>query len=200
MYNLQDIIKKLPKSIFSHDINSNIGKILDLFVSELNEINIAREDVKKLVNINFNFGKNLDNFGANFLIPRAGRTDEEYRTAIKIYFNLLKSPGTLNSMIEFLAFFLGVDNNRIIIEESLKDFGSFTGIKHKIIIIKPFVEDLINAGITADQFFKVAKKIKPAGTGLKLFIDGTFKFSDNPTESTFNSDFGFDEGLFSGLN
>jgi hypothetical protein len=84
----------------------NINKIVDILVSEIQELDNAIVDVQELRTLSNAKGEQLEEIGAKLKVYRDNLGDEDYRTAIKVKILRSKSAGTENDIAEVIRLLL----------------------------------------------------------------------------------------------
>lgn len=118
----QETLDLLP-DIYDKSIDSNIFKIIQVFVEELSQLCDVFEDIAGLENINNVFGATLDLLGADFNLIRSGRSDEDFRALIFAKQSNFIDGNTINAVINYLSFFVPLEDITLI-ERYVEDLGT----------------------------------------------------------------------------
>lgn len=172
-----DIFDKSTESNISrfwmaiHDCLQGVDGVTGLFE--------ALNDVEASKKIDTATGRQLDLIGEDVGQPRITSDDEYYRLLIKSRIQANISPGDLNSLERFISVLLDVPLPDVTITETdpatiyiSVPIGTFTG------------------ALTVDRFMVIMHRVKPAGVGFLLFVEGTFQFADDDVVQI-NEDEGF---------
>ncbi len=81
-----------------------IEALLDAFVVQIQELEDAGQELSDLLDIDLMTGVNLDNIGEIVTQPREGRSDSDYRQAIREKIRANVSSGTPDEIIEAFEF------------------------------------------------------------------------------------------------
>jgi len=107
-----DDIKLLPKSHLLNEADTTQGKLWLAFAEQEDEVNVAIDGVRAILEIATASGINLDRLGELLGEPRAGKGDVEYRVFLSIAIMTLASRGDIASL-NSLAIALGFENVNI---------------------------------------------------------------------------------------
>lgn len=118
----QETLNLLP-DIYDKSVNSNIFKIMQVIVEELNQLFDVFNDIAGLEDINNVFGVTLDLLGADFNLVRGGKTDEDFRALIFAKESNFIDGNTINSVINYFSFFVPLENITLI-ERFIEDLGT----------------------------------------------------------------------------
>ena len=164
---------------YRKDTDSNIGKLLNLVASELEDIKESLETTERYRDIDQATGATLDRIGQNIQQLRGPATDEVYRIMLKSKIARNLSTGDINTIIRVLATTLNTDAENIKVTEL---YSGSTPEPAAVFIRFPTV--LINQiGLSANQFGRIVNRITAAGVRADVTFEGTFAFSSNPTQS-----------------
>lgn len=92
----------------------NFNKLIQLFLEQVQEIEVATLSIADQKNINTAVGKWLDYIGGIIGESRKGREDSEYRLALLLKVAINNSDGTPNTIIDITKQFTGSSNSKII--------------------------------------------------------------------------------------
>lgn len=101
----QDTLDLLP-DIYDKSVDSNIYKIIQVFVEELNKLFDVFDDIAGLENIENVFGATLDLLGADFNLVRSGKSDDDFRALIFAKQSNFVDGNTIDAIICYLSFFV----------------------------------------------------------------------------------------------
>ena len=147
MLKSEDFIR-LGSNLIDNNGENNI-KIAEVLTHSQNVSVKIYDSLLKLFVLDELTGKNLDDYGARFNVPRQNLNDNDYRALIKAM-SIIKFKGnTYNSITEALALYLRVSESAITLSEIQPDdtdYPRFTLIKH--IIVKDTIDNFKLAGKT----------------------------------------------------
>lgn len=139
MLKSEDFIR-LGSNLIDNNGENNI-KIAEVLTHSQNVSVKIYDSLLKLFVLDELTGKNLDDYGARFNVPRQNLDDNDYRALIKAM-SIIKFKGnTYNSITEALALYLRVSESAITLSEIQPDdtdYPRFTLIKH--IIVKDTID------------------------------------------------------------
>ena len=152
--------------------------LLTAFINEVQDLENVLFDVLELTSLDEAFGEQLDGFGSIVGENREGRTDDDFRLAIRARLRLNLSNGTAEDMIELIRALVGDKQVEIV-----EDFA-FSPAHFDAYILDPIDVD-------GFQVAKFVRSGKPAGVRaiLHWFAAGAFQFDVGP---------GFDVGKLGG--
>ncbi len=116
----EDMLNRLTDA-YNKAKESNIGKLLQLVASELEDIELALKEIERQRDVDEAEGYTLDRIGRNVLEVRNGKLDKQYRDFIKTKVRANLSAGDIETINEIAAVFIG-DNFKSIRE--MWDFGA----------------------------------------------------------------------------
>ena len=199
MFDFDNLARNLPDS-YKKTKDSNNYKFLEIerlsgakLLQTLNDI-FESNDLENAV------GRTLDYFGDLVGQPRGNATDEQYRFLIKAKVARNHSIGTIDSVVNTLAFVFNCDANKI----SLYEYNSPVSKIGTIRIDSVPIEEIIEANLSMEQVEEIVFALLPVGITLeKIMYKGTFKFvateADINTEQTDGSrGFSAEEGSTTG--
>lgn len=128
-----------------------INGLLKSFLLEIQKLEDSTEFLKNL-SINNSMGEDLDRIGRLWNVPRAGRGDEEYRAAILSFVSNIDPDISPEGIMEALRAYGQTD--LVALHEH---FPAFT-------------QTYMGEGWIPDMY-SVLLTLKPAGTGISLFVD-----------------------------
>lgn len=152
-------MKLLLSYFYGKNENSNNQSILRIFKTEMDEISLVMQDVINNYDIDQAHDYGLDVLGANVNLPRLGRSDDEYRTAIKIEDIKNVSTGTIPDIREILQ--LTFDTDEIGINEN-----DIANIEIQVPVDGPITD--------FDDLEELADNVAAAGVGVDVFLLGSF--------------------------
>lgn len=217
MYKLKDLLNKLPDN-YIKQTKSNLGKLISIFLDQINDVNDVKENIKKQKKLEEATGYSLNQHGANVQQARGNLKDDIYRLLIKSKIRTNLSPGDINSLIEYIATMLQIEKTKVTINEPA--WGSFRfsskkreseysenegfdyGTLKKYNYEPAFFEFSVPSEAVNNLLFPVQNLVdvidKMAGAGIRVgfYIQGTFEFSSKESESEYSEETGFDYGKF----
>ncbi|GHU78288.1 hypothetical protein AGMMS49992_28590 [Clostridia bacterium] len=96
---------------------TNVGKLFSLHGGALQLLHAHADKVLLWDNIDYAQGKTLDRYGENFGVARQGTPDSFYRLLIKVKMLAQLSGGDIDTVIHAAAELLGVDTDKIDLDE-----------------------------------------------------------------------------------
>lgn len=169
---------------YKKDPRSNIGRLLNIVSSELEDIKNTVETTEKYRDIDQATGATLDRIGVNLQQPRGVATDEVYRILIKSSVARNLSTGDINTLIRVLAVTLNSSIESIRVEELYND----TYQPEPASVYISFPTELLNrVGFSINQFGRLVNLIVAAGVRARLLFQGTFEFSSSVDTAEFDS-------------
>ena len=94
------VAEALANLIAQFEDKPNIIKLISIYVAQLQELEDAFSDLLTETTIENAEGLHLDNIGQIVGEPRSGRSDVQYRTAIRARIGLNTSEGTIEDVID----------------------------------------------------------------------------------------------------
>ena len=160
-------LTKFLSTAFRKDKDSNVCKLLKIIENRFNSLENTAENIRSSHWVNFAQGKSLDYIASLFnLLRLKDESDDEFRARIKIKLSKIKESATINEIKEITAAVLNTTTMRVQIKDDPP--ANFE--------MKVWLQDLNNAGITAEQLKSLLKAIKPAGVSTSIFGLGTFTY------------------------
>lgn len=173
----------LAKLISQFNKKPKIRALATSYIRQFQELEDAFSDLLTETTIDNSEGIHLDNIGAIVGEPRIGRSDEQYRVALRARILLNKSNGTIEDVIALAIASTGLALTIEITEYFPASFNA------------RIVETIDPSVVDTDAMVAIISSGKPGGVGGHLeFFEGTgipFQF-DGPAGS------GFDEGEYGG--
>lgn len=102
MQSFNELIEKIPSSIYSRQPESDIAKLYKLYSEEFDELKKVTEDIGKLRLISDQKGAILDEIGKIVREPRRNLTDDEYRGYLYIAILRNISSGSLDTISQLV--------------------------------------------------------------------------------------------------
>lgn len=159
---VSDVLKQLKYGELAYSLpssynidNNIIAAIIESITNELNELFKAIEDVEKIKDIDFMFGKSIDYYGNDYDEFRQGDEDLQYLNRIRSLKISFGSLGDQDTMIRGLSGYFGFENNLVQIRRA--------GEK--------LIEIIYPTAIDENDFNNIVKKIKAAGIRYVLTKD-----------------------------
>lgn len=192
LFTLDTILYRLTDR-YKKNKNSNIGKMIQIFSGELEQLqetNIRIEEWREIDNAE---GVALDMIGEDLQQPRGATSDEMYRVLLKAKIAGYQSNGDINSLIRVISIALNVKPGAVKIYELWDDTPEFYSVapyqfnlveknepKPAAIKINSFpIERLNESALSPHHFFELIRNSMAGGVGLEeLVLDGTFEFGD----------------------
>lgn len=140
-------------------------------------------------------GDRLDRIGAIVVVPRGGRTDEDYRLRIRAELAILQSNGTARDLINILQLLTGQLTPAIELDEY---FPKTVYMRSENLALADATEGATMAALL--------RRAVSAGTNLQLIFsiletddDNVFRFSDTSGTPETSSSKGFGNGTLNGV-
>jgi hypothetical protein len=178
-------------SVYKKKPDSNIGKIISLVASELEELQGVFTKIEQWRSVDVARGTTLDLIGENVVQARGKTTDEVFRILIKSKIARNFSTGDINNIIDVLAIALDAEPSEIGIHEHYEDdTPQYASLSLDAIPISRLNE----VGMTPDQFVQLVKKVVAAGVRVnQVELSGTFEFSSLPNAVEIDDTKGFSD-------
>jgi hypothetical protein len=183
---LNDMIRRLTDN-YKKDSESNIGKLLNIVASELEDTKEAINKTGLYRDIDQAAGATLDRIGLNVQQFRGQATDPVYRILIKSKISRNLSDGSINTLIRVLSITLDINPNQIQVRELWQDATP----EPAALFLNVPSESLNAVGFSLIQFGRLVNRIVAAGVKANVLLQGTFSFSSIEKESEFDEDKGF---------
>ncbi|WP_088005595.1 hypothetical protein [Indiicoccus explosivorum] len=181
MYKTIDILKKFT-DVFNKDSNSNLGKIIQIFSQQLQDLETTNIRIKEWRLIDNAEGVALDLIGENIQQPRGIATDEVYRVLLKSKIARNLSTSDINTIIRVLSLALDADPSTIRIQEKWNDPTEPEPAAIKVIEVP--LAKINESGLAPEQFVKIIQKTVAAGVKVaSIELTGTFEFGGLPMET-----------------
>lgn len=159
---------KLLSTAFRKDEDSNNYKLLKIIDSEFTNIEQAISDVKNSHFVDYASGKSLDYIASLFNVRRKqNETDDHFRARIKLAFSKITNMATIPDIKEILAATLQTSTSRVRVRDRYD-------VEPAFFEVWVWAPDLTAAGLTLEEFQTLIGVIKPAGTRIQAFQQGTF--------------------------
>lgn len=183
------LLEKLTDN-YNKDPKSVLGKLLKIFADELTEVRNTLKKTKEWRDVDNAEGYGLDRIGFNVRQFRGMAPDEIYRVLIKSRIARNRSDGSINTIIQVLSMALGAETSDIKIVEGYTDPDDPEPASIKVMELP--IKKILEIGMTAEQFGRMAAKTTAAGIGVKeIQMYGTFQFSSLLAEPETDIDTGF---------
>lgn len=146
--------------------NSNITKLLEVIMTELDNIKVQKEQQEINLDIDFAFDNGLDKIGENIRLERKELNDSQYRVQLKFKQAAYNASGTISNIIVILQSQLNITN----IEDIKIEEIDTAHIRIEV--------PLDNAFILQNYLLykELVEKIKVAGVKADTHVTGTFNF------------------------
>ena len=155
--------EKLPSS-YSID-NTIIANLMSIIQDEVEELKTAIEDVEKMKNFDFIFGKTIDYYANDYEEKREGDNDSDFKDRLRTLKITYGSLGDEDTILKSLASYFKYEVNRF----SVKRIDTRT------------IEITYPAELDDKEVLYIAKKVKAAG--IRLIV----------TKNDYWEDYTFDE-------
>lgn len=166
----QSYYYKLPQSIYKLEENNNLWKMRQVNNDINNELQISMNQIEFLLVIDKMGGVNLDSLGELYNEPRLGRTDPDYRLALKTKIGLT-SKGSIQEIIEKIVTIYGASS--VEIEDGFPDnpasFFVFTDAEITVEEIEKMAAAGVKVGLYVILTFENGNGINTE-TGAQLYV------------------------------
>lgn len=185
------LMEKLTDN-YNKDPKGNIGKLFKIITDELMEIQSTFKKINDWRDVDNAEGFGLDRIGFNVRQFRGMAPDEIYRVLIKSRIARNRSDGSINTIIRVLSMALDTDPSELKIVEGYTDPMEPEPASIKVMELP--IKRILDIGMTAEQFARMAAKTTAAGVGVKeIQMYGTFQLSIMPAELEVDPDTGFSD-------
>ena len=197
---IQTILELFP-SAYSKDPSNEFGKVLNLILAPLFDLENEIENVEEVSGINGAYGEHLDKHGENVEQLRGGSNDDLFKLLIRSKIRSNLSAGDVNSLLGYIAAVLQIPIDDVSVIEPDWNADSYEAASFEIRV--PY-NTLSNLLVTIKQFIDTINKLTAAGVRVALFGDGTFVFASQKGTSDYTPELDSDDsdgfGGFSDLN
>lgn len=171
MPSLDNLLKSLTSNY--EKVGSNVRKMMEMIAGELDEVDLTFRTIEEWRDMDNAEGAVLDALGENHGQLRGELEDDTYRVVIKARIARNKALGSINSIVEILAFALGVGESEIIIDEGPQYEPQYVSV-----VSVPFAR-LEELGITSNQLGRLISRLIAAGIGLdSVVFYGTMELTE----------------------
>ncbi|NMB46639.1 MAG: DUF2612 domain-containing protein [Firmicutes bacterium] len=185
------LMEKLTDN-YNKDPRGNIGKLFKIITDELMEIQSTFQKINDWRDVDNAEGFGLDRIGFNVRQFRGMAPDEIYRVLIKSRIARNRSDGSINTIIRVLSMALDTDPSELKIVEGYTDPIEPEPASIKVMELP--IKRILDIGMTAEQFARMAAKTTAAGVGVKeIQMYGTFQLSIMPAELEVDPDTGLSD-------
>ena len=185
------LIDKLTDN-YNKNPKSNISKLFKIITDELMEIQSTFQKINDWRDVDNAEGFGLDRIGFNVRQFRGMAPDEIYRVLIKSRIARNRSDGSINTIIRVLSMALDTDPSELKIVEGYTDPIEPEPASIKVMELP--IKRILDIGMTAEQFARMAAKTTAAGVGVKeIQMYGTFQLSIMPAELEVDPDTGLSD-------
>ena len=185
------LIDKLTDN-YNKNPKSNISKLFKIITDELMEIQGTFQKINDWRDVDNAEGFGLDRIGFNVRQFRGMAPDEIYRVLIKSRIARNRSDGSINTIIRVLSMALDTDPSELKIVEGYTDPIEPEPASLKVMELP--IKRILDIGMTAEQFARMAAKTTAAGVGVKeIQMYGTFQLSIMPAELEVDPDTGLSD-------
>ena len=183
-FNFDNLAKNLP-DCYKKSEQSNNYKILEIERYANTELRDCLNEIDNILDIENAKGSVLDAYGERFGQMRGKATDEQYRMMIKAKIVRSLSRGNYRDIVDALGITFCCGKNDLLIVESSE-------VPMRVTIEKAPLQQIIKAGLKAEQAKQIIESILPIGVSLEsATFNGTFEFGEN--EGEYSEDAGFGE-------
>ena len=181
------MVAMLPDS-YMKDKGSNNYKLFQIVAPELELIAETMQEMAKSLDIDYAHGGTLDKIGLNVNQTRGMVSDKVLRTLIKAKIAADMSEGTIKTLLDVISFIINDEEGLSQIVE-LYNVGGAEEEPAAFRIVVP-IDDIIDAGVSVQQFVQLMMHIKAAGVKIYGDLQGTFEFGEIDEYGTeFNTGF-----------
>lgn len=196
MYSTIEILKRFA-DIFNKNEDSNLGKIVQIFSQQLQDLEKTNIRIKEWRLIDNARGVGLDLIGENIKQARGVATDEVYRVLLKSKIASNLSTGDINTIIRVLSLALDADPSTIRIQEQWNDPVDPRPAAIKVIEVP--LTKINESGLAPEQFVRMIQKTVIGGVKVaSIELTGTFEFGGIPMQLDSAAGFGDLEGTTGG--
>ncbi len=167
---LQKMLRRLTDN-YSKDPDSNVGKLLNIAATEIEELAGAADKIRLWRDIDEAEGETLDRIGYNVQQWRGQADDGIYRILIKSKVARNRSDGSVNTIIEVLAITLDTEEENIVVQELWETEPAAIQVDVPTALLNEI-------GFSFTQFGRLANRIVAAGVRANVLLQGTFEFSE----------------------
>lgn len=157
--------------------NGNVHKLAQLTVMALQEQEDVLQQIESWYDVDQAEGTTLDMHGRDVLQDRGQAPDEVYRVLIKSKILRLLSDGSIDVIIDFIAFILDCEPSEIRVQELWPEGKTAT-----LNIIAP-AGPINRTGLSGKQFGTLLNLVIAGGVRAEASFEGTFRFATLPTTS-----------------
>ncbi|MED4455894.1 hypothetical protein [Metabacillus fastidiosus] len=167
---LKNMLKMLTDALSKKE-DSNIGKILNIIHAQVTEVDKMLLKMDEWISIENAEGAVLDDIGADINQHRGQASDDRYRLMIRNKKARSLSDGTINKIIQALAFTLNTEPSEIKIR------ALWDGIEPAAIMIENIpIEILEKAGINTAEFEEIIQDVVSGGINIYISSSGLSEF------------------------
>lgn len=185
---MSDVLNKFVERLtdaFNKTTDGNIYNLFKLTAYHIQENEDLLDQIGDWRDIDQAEGETLNRIGRNVQQNRGQATDSIYRVLIKSKIKRNLSDGSINTLIDFLAFILGVEKSKVKISE-LWPSGEHAEL-HVDVPIAP----VSATGLTLNQFGTLVNLVVAAGVKANVLFQGSFEFSSIADETETDETKGF---------
>lgn len=150
--------------------NGNVHKLAQLTVYHIQENEDTLQTIGDWEDIDQAQGTTLDMHGKDVGQQRGQTNDEMYRVLIKSKILRNLSDGSINTIIDFIAFILQCDVTEIQVRELWSEG------KHATLHIEAPVAPISATGLSINQFGTLINLVVAGGVRAEVLFEGTFEF------------------------
>lgn len=165
MYGVKDIVNLFTdRFIGGKEEGSNLYSLMSVYSDELLLLKETNDRIMDWRNIDNAEGKALDLIGKDLRKPRGNNADAAYRIILKTKVAQNLANGTINGLINAIAYVLQIDKKEIKISEMWHTLSEPAALSLEALPM----EKIYNANLTASEFEVILKAL--VGGGIKLML------------------------------
>lgn len=169
MYGVKDIVNLFTdRFIGGKEEGSNLYSLMSVYSDELLLLKETNDCIMDWRNIDNAEGKALDLIGKDLRKPRGNNADAAYRIVLKTKVAQNLANGTINGLINAIAYVLQIDKKEIKVTEMWDLLNQPACIAVEAIPL----DKINNAGLTANEFEDILRSLVSAGVKLLLMSSG----------------------------
>lgn len=171
---LEKFVNRLSDA-YNKSENSNVTKLATITTNELNTLENVYESIYNARDVDQAAGHMLEMIGADVRQPRGQATDDVYRTMVKVKIQRNLSDGSIDNLIDFLAFILNTPAESVNIDE-LYEIG-----RPATLHIDVPLDKVSTTGLSIGQFGTLINLVIAGGVKAEVLFEGTFELASGNT-------------------
>lgn len=171
---LERFISRLSDA-YAKEPTSTVYKLAQITTEQLNTLEEVYERIYNGRDIDQATGHMLDMMGADVQQSRGQATDDVYRAMVKVKIMRNLADGSINNLLDFLAFVLDTPLNTLVVNE-LYESG-----EPAMLYIEAPLDKVSKTGLSIGQFGTLINLVTGAGIGARLLFEGTFELASGDT-------------------